>query len=755
MAKTSGNLLTKYTSASTIVTANVANTWYGGLYGTPEGTLYEAGDPVIAGHVHDGQHLDGHAQKIDLVEHVTNQLRNPNIADDAITHRNIEGFIDQQAAIPEYEIIDGYTYYYLDLSDLRDEISQIPSPFITEENVTSNSPGDLELDDFVFGSDSLDNDGYSTYYSRFLFDKSKSAFRAGYADSDEWDESNRGDYSAAFGKNNKATSNYSFVGAGSSNYVLANSYASFIGAGGGNKIDNGSEQAFIGAGANVEILASDYGFVGAGFGNSMDGSQRSAIVVGNDNYIDSSALAMIGAGQSNEIIETSDYSFIGSGSSGSISNGSLGAFIGAGGLTSAGASNPNSISESNSSSIVSGEGNQITAGFSNSIVAGKNNQIFGVTQLANIIGSGVGNIIEETETSTIASGGSNYINNCSNSGIVSGSECQIDDSSASFVGSGYQNTITVDSEFSGIVSGYQNSIEESTHSVIGGGSSNSIQESKGSFIGAGGIDKVGLDVGNSITSAGNSNAIIAGYQNSISSTGHSNGIFSGVNNQITGTNIDQSFIGAGTENLIQGTNKESSAILCGESNIIDSSAHSSILNGMENKIEDTAQYALAYGKNAVARSHAERAFSSGQFLSINGSSQEVTYIFFAEINGDGLEDEFHLYLDGSGEEVVMTISSYLHLNCQMLIVNDAETIVYAQTKNMVVKGAGTPTSHFSGSPLVEEIDPDGDTSAPWTIDIASDTSGRWHIKLTASAAPASSTSRYVNCICRGNWVKIK
>jgi hypothetical protein len=158
----------------------------------------------------------------------------------------------------------------------------------------------------------------------------------------------------------------------------------------------------------------------------------------------------------------------------------------------------------------------------------------------------------------------------------------------------------------------------------------------------------------------------------------------------------------------------------------------------------------------VARSHAERAFSSGQFLSINGSSQEVTYIFFAEINGDGLETEFELFLDGSGVEAVVTNFSYLHLNCQMLMVESSVgSIVYAQTKNMVVKGAGTPTSHFSGSPLVEEIDPDGDTSAPWTIDIASDTSGRWHIKLTASAAPASSTSRYVNCICRGNWVKIK
>ena len=79
MAKTSGTKLTKYISGSTIITAEAANTWYGGLYGTAEGDQYEEGDPLVSGHIHDGKHQDGHAQKVDLVDHVTGELRNLNL----------------------------------------------------------------------------------------------------------------------------------------------------------------------------------------------------------------------------------------------------------------------------------------------------------------------------------------------------------------------------------------------------------------------------------------------------------------------------------------------------------------------------------------------------------------------------------------------------------------------------------------------------------------------------------------------------
>lgn len=122
MASSSSTKLTKYESAVTIVTAAVANAWFGGLYGSSEGESYDATDPLVAGHVHDGQHIDGHAQKINLVSHVTDQLRNVNLADDAVTKRNVASFVDQSQAIPEYETIDGTKYYYLDLTTVYDAI---------------------------------------------------------------------------------------------------------------------------------------------------------------------------------------------------------------------------------------------------------------------------------------------------------------------------------------------------------------------------------------------------------------------------------------------------------------------------------------------------------------------------------------------------------------------------------------------------------------------------------------------------------
>lgn len=116
MAIDSNNQLTKYVNAVTIVTAAVANSWYGGLYGSAEGDALSADDPCVAGHVHDGVHADGHAQKINLVSHVTGQLMNANLADNSVNVRNMQSFLDRASAIPVSEMIGGQEYFYLDLS---------------------------------------------------------------------------------------------------------------------------------------------------------------------------------------------------------------------------------------------------------------------------------------------------------------------------------------------------------------------------------------------------------------------------------------------------------------------------------------------------------------------------------------------------------------------------------------------------------------------------------------------------------------
>jgi hypothetical protein len=76
-------------------------------------------------------------------------------------------------------------------------------------NTGSNS--DETSDDFVFGSDQLNDDGNSDHDSRMFFDKSSAAFRAGEVAYQDWDSSNVGNYSAAFGISTRASGLGSFA----------------------------------------------------------------------------------------------------------------------------------------------------------------------------------------------------------------------------------------------------------------------------------------------------------------------------------------------------------------------------------------------------------------------------------------------------------------------------------------------------------------------------------------------------------------
>lgn len=66
--------LTTFKSSESVVTEDYMNSMYGGLYGTSKQSLYSSTDPQVHGHVHDGEHLDGHVQKIHLANHVTGKL---------------------------------------------------------------------------------------------------------------------------------------------------------------------------------------------------------------------------------------------------------------------------------------------------------------------------------------------------------------------------------------------------------------------------------------------------------------------------------------------------------------------------------------------------------------------------------------------------------------------------------------------------------------------------------------------------------
>lgn len=286
MGTSSTKKLTKYTSGSTIVTADVANSWFGGLYGSYEGSLLDADDPRVIGHVHDGESYDGHAAKIDLVNHVKSKLQHQNLADNAVEKNNVASFLDQLSAIPEY-IVDGSdTYYLLNLTSVYDyvdtEIASIivgASPFETADT-NSDSTDDVvrqaDTDyttagmDFVYGSSKLDDMSDGTKGDeRVLFDKSKGAFRAGSVNSTQWNDSNRGNYSAAFGRNNTASGTASFTAGAENTASGTNSFAA-----GASNNTSGNNSAI--------------------FGNSNSGASAGSLISGEANNISGGSTNLVG-----------------------------------------------------------------------------------------------------------------------------------------------------------------------------------------------------------------------------------------------------------------------------------------------------------------------------------------------------------------------------------------------------------------------------------------------------------------------------
>lgn len=270
--------LTKYKTGITILTEDVANSWFGGLYGSSEASGLDVTDPLVAGHVHDGQHADGHAQKIDLGDHVTGRLDGSNIEDNSITPDKLTDFT-------------------------------FDSIWATASNITSNSPGDLANDSLVFGGPALNDDGDPTHDNRLIFDKSNGSFRAGTANSTQWDS--RGAGSAAFGLNNLARGNYNLVSGSSNSTATGNSDSSIIG-GNSNTISDGGDQAAIIGGSNNTISASgDHSMIIGGNNNAISGTSVSAgIFNGNSHSITDSNGAVILGGFSNVINSSCDYAVV-------------------------------------------------------------------------------------------------------------------------------------------------------------------------------------------------------------------------------------------------------------------------------------------------------------------------------------------------------------------------------------------------------------------------------------------------------------
>jgi len=194
--------------------------------------------------------------------------------------------------------------------------------FSTVTNVTSNAPGDITTDDFVFGSSQLNNDPNTLNdNAKFFFDKSKAAFRVGRLrdidlvdpednePGDQWDDANVGEESIALGNSTAAGNNSIAIGNfnnlnSSANESVAIGRANNITAGGsfafgsGNTIDHGGSTAIGLANTSSGLGATAIGFVThAGSYSEIAIGLNNTVVNGTkDTYVASDRLFVIGNG---------------------------------------------------------------------------------------------------------------------------------------------------------------------------------------------------------------------------------------------------------------------------------------------------------------------------------------------------------------------------------------------------------------------------------------------------------------------------
>lgn len=120
------------------------------------------------------------------------------------TQRNNIAFPVEGLLIYQTDGTKGF-YYYSDgaWGALKDNKGE----FVSENEIVHNTT-DMDNDNFVFGSDTLDNKIGTEDNSRFFFNKNKGAFRAGSVDGSEWNDSLVGVVSTAIGKGTIASGYY-------------------------------------------------------------------------------------------------------------------------------------------------------------------------------------------------------------------------------------------------------------------------------------------------------------------------------------------------------------------------------------------------------------------------------------------------------------------------------------------------------------------------------------------------------------------
>ncbi|WP_046744389.1 hypothetical protein [Kordia zhangzhouensis] len=154
------------------------------------------------------------------------------------------------------------------------ETAGVSSPF-SESTPNLISAANTNAD-FIVGSTSTEDQNDINSDSRMFYDKTKVAFRAGTVDGTQWDDSNRGLYSFAGGRNNTADG-ISSTAFGENNQVSGYGATSL----GRQNVANGSNSLV------------------AGFGNISSNMINAQTVLGKWNEVDTDALLIVGNGADN------------------------------------------------------------------------------------------------------------------------------------------------------------------------------------------------------------------------------------------------------------------------------------------------------------------------------------------------------------------------------------------------------------------------------------------------------------------------
>lgn len=280
-------------------------------------------------------------------------------------------------------------------------------------------------------------------------------------------------------------------------------------------------------------------------------------------------------------------------------------------------------SGSNYAGIFSGRQNAIGAASANSFIGGgRLNSL--ASNYATLVG-GRTNVISGTASfdSFIGGGNGNELDTCRGSCIVGGASNVADNSVYIFMGGGRFNEIT-GSDYAVIVGGSTNYISASTYCAIASGYDNTIANGYRCFIGAGKYNEIDKGAGATFHRYG----FIGAGENNVM-IGQRHGILAATNSTIEGA---MNIIVGGSGNSITYDSATNFLNLVGNGfeNEIDTSTHSTVLNGDGNLISGATSH-----RCSILNGVDNWSFSSDQSTILNGTDNYINNADFVTIvNGD-------------------------------------------------------------------------------------------------------------------------